>query len=395
VRQLSGWTECLGGVEMDRSGRRDQDRDGAVTSSGEQRLLSLDALRGFDMFWIMGGDTLAVAALSLYPDARSVRLRAQFEHVEWAGFRFYDLIFPLFLFLVGCVIPYSLGRYQSQPSKAALRILRRVALLVLLGLTANGLLRLEPATLRYCGVLQRIGVCYGIAATLYLLFRVRGLALITAGILLCYWAVLALVPAPGGVPGDYSRVGNLAGWLDRRLLPGRILPQWYGFGDNEGLLSTIPAVATALLGVLAGLWLKSGRSGLLKAAGLAVAGVVLVFAGYEWARWFPIIKNIWTSSFVLVAGGYSLLLLSVFYLLIDVAGLRRLAFFWSVIGVNAITIYMVPRFVDFDQIAAFFVGGVARQLEGQWSAVLLATGALAAQWLFLYWLYRTRTFLRL
>ncbi|MFN5051388.1 MAG: acyltransferase family protein [Planctomyces sp.] len=380
---------------MDRAGRRDQNRDGAVTASGEQRLLSLDALRGFDMFWIMGGDALANAVLAVFPAPWAVRLRQQFEHVEWAGFRFYDLIFPLFLFLVGCVIPYSLGKYQSQPSAAALRILRRVALLVLLGLIANGLLRLQPGNLRYCGVLQRIGICYGLAAFLYLKFRVRGLMLTTLAILLGYWAVLALVPAPGGVPGDYSKAGNLAGWLDRRLLPGQIPAQWYGFGDNEGLLSTIPAVATALLGVLAGLWLKSGWSGLLKVAGLAVAGVVLVFGGYEWGRWFPIIKNIWTSSFVLVAGGFSLLLLSVFYLLIDVLGLRRPAFFWSVIGVNAITIYMVPRFVDFDRMAGFFLGGIARQAGVQWGAVVLAAGALAAQWLFLYWLYRTRTFLRL
>jgi predicted acyltransferase len=384
-----------GGGDMDKAGRRDQKRDGAVTASGEQRLLSLDALRGFDMFWIMGGDTLANAVLAVFPQPWAVRLREQFEHVEWAGFRFYDLIFPLFLFLVGCVIPYSLGKYQSQPSAAVWRILRRVSLLLLLGLIANGLLRLQPGSLRYCGVLQRIGICYGLAALLFLKFRVRGLMLITLAILLGYWAVLALVPAPGGMRGDYTKAGNLAGWLDRRLLPGQIPAQWYGFGDNEGLLSTIPAVSTVLLGVLSGLWLKSGWSGLVKAGGLAVAGVLLVSGGYEWSRWFPIIKNIWTSSFVLVAGGFSLLLLSVFYLLIDVVGLRRPAFFWSVIGMNAIAIYMVPRFVDFDRMAVFFLGGTARLAGVQWGAVVLATGALAGQWLFLYWLYRTRTFLRL
>jgi predicted acyltransferase len=375
------------------AGRREPDRGQASVSSGE-RLLSLDALRGFDMFWIMGGDTLAVVALSMLPFPAAKALRWQFEHVEWAGFVFYDLIFPLFLFLVGCVIPYSLQKYQSQPGAAAWRILRRVVLLVLLGLVANGLLNLRPDSLRYCGVLQRIGVCYGVAAFFYLRFRVRGLSLLTAGILLGYWAVLALVPAPGGDPGDYTKAGNLAGWLDRRLLPGQIPAQWYGFGDNEGLLSTIPAVATALLGVLAGVWLKSGRSGFLKAAGLAAAGVALVFAGYEWARWFPIIKNIWTSSFVLVSGGFSLLLLSVFYLVIDVWGLRRPAFFWEVIGVNAIAIYMVPRFVNFDNIAGFFLGGLAVR-SGMWGSLIMATGAIAAQWLFLWWLYRSRTFLRL
>lgn len=177
-----------------------------------------------------------------------------------------------------------------------------------------------------------------------------------------------------------------------------IYKEYYGFGDNEGLLSTIPAVGTALLGVLAGHWLRSPAGPWRKAAGLAGAGLAALAVGTVWSLWFPIIKNLWTSSFVLVAGGWSLLLLAAFYAVIDVLGFRRWAFFFAVIGANAITIYVVPRFVDFDKIARFFLGGVYRLVEAQAGAgagrALAEAGTLAAEWLFLLYLYRNRIFLR-
>src|SRR5205085_5997478 len=147
---------------------------------------------------------------------------------------------------------------------------------------------------------------------------VRGQAVLTAALLLGYWALLAFVPAPGSAAGDYSLRGNLAGYVDSRYLPGKIPEKYYGYGDNEGLLSTIPAVATALLGALAGHWLRSGRPGARKALGLAVAGGVCLLLGWAWGTRFPIIKNLWTSSFALFAGGWSLLLLALFYGVIDV-----------------------------------------------------------------------------
>ncbi|MEY3173670.1 MAG: hypothetical protein RLZZ436_1584 [Planctomycetota bacterium] len=358
------------------------------------RLLSLDALRGFDMFWIMGGDALASALLNRYPSPATAAMKLQLEHVDWEGFRFYDLIFPLFLFLVGCVIPFSLHKYSQQPQAAVGRILRRTTLLILLGLICNGLLNFAPGQLRWCGVLQRIGICYGCAALLFLSLTPRRLLAATCVILLGYWALLAFVPAPGSSPGDYSKSGNLAGWVDRTVLPGVILKPWYGDGDNEGLLSTIPAIATPLIGCLAGIWLRSQRTGTVKALGLVAAGVALLGAGTAWGQVFPIIKNLWTSSFVLVAAGWSLLLTAVFYFVIDVLGFRRWAFPFTVIGVNAIAIYVVPRFIDFDHLTSFFLAGAAR-LSGDWRAVVLTAGVLVAEWLFLLWLYRSRTFLRL
>ncbi|MEY2725307.1 MAG: hypothetical protein RLZZ458_1174 [Planctomycetota bacterium] len=358
------------------------------------RLLSLDALRGFDMFWIMGGDTLATALLDRFPSKTTAALKLQFEHVDWKGFRFYDLIFPLFLFLVGCVIPFSLQKFTGNPAAAFTRIFRRTCLLILLGLVCNGLLNFAPDQLRYCGVLQRIGICYGAAALLYLLLTPRGIITTIAVILLGYWALLAFVPTPGGVAGDYSKAKNLAGWVDRTVLPGIILKPYYGDGDNEGILSTIPAIATPLLGCLAGIWLKSSRSGVVKTLGLILAGCILLAGGTAWGQLFPVIKNLWTSSFVLVAAGWSLLLTALFYFVIDVVGVKRPAFFFTVIGVNAITIYVAPRFIDFDHLAAFFLTGTAR-LSGNWNTVIVTAGALTAQWLFLLWLYRNRTFLRL
>lgn len=363
-----------------------------------ERLVSIDALRGFDMFWIMGGDALARALCAWWGTPESAAVGEQFTHVDWEGFRFYDLIFPLFLFVVGAVIPFSLKKYQTgeHPRSLALwRTARRVALLLVLAYVYNGLLKFDFANLRYVGVLQRIAVCYGIAAVIYLFTSARTQAIVAAAILLGYWALLALVPAPEtGVRGDYSKETNLSGYVDRHVLPGRIMKSYYGYGDNEGLLSTIPAVATALLGVLSGEWLLSRRKPWVKAVALMGAGALSVGLGFAWGQSFPIIKNLWTSSFVLVAGGFSLLLLGLFYLIIDVWKLRGWAFFFVVIGMNAITIYMAQSIIPFGTIRDYFLSGTMGLLDKPVALIVGAVGVLALKWLFLYHLYRTRTFLR-
>jgi predicted acyltransferase len=364
--------------------------------SRPERLLSIDALRGFDMFWIIGGDDLARALGKWWGTPAAEKFAEQFEHVEWEGFRFYDLIFPLFLFTVGTVLPFSLSKYQTgeHPKAAALgRIARRVVLLFLLGLIYNGLLHFN-FPMRMTGVLQRIAICYGIAAVIYLFTTARTQAILIAAILLGYWGVLTFVPAPEtGKAGDYAIETNLAGYLDRHYLPGKIFPSFYGYGDNEGLLSTIPAVATALLGVLAGQWLKTARSPWSKAFGLIAGGAACVALGTLWGREFPVIKILWTSSYVLIAGGWSLILLGLFYAIIDVLRLRSWAFFFVVIGVNAITIYMASRIIPFNAMSRFFFGGAAR-LSGTLGPVILAAGELALEWLLLLYLYRRRLFLR-
>ncbi|WP_145279809.1 acyltransferase family protein [Tautonia plasticadhaerens] len=363
------------------------------------RILSIDALRGLDMLMIVGVDRLVRAWAEWSGSPRSAAIAGQFEHAEWEGFRFYDLIFPLFLFLVGAVLPFSIGKLEGQGRGAAYRrVARRVVLLFALGLLCNNVLQFDWDDLRVAGVLQRIAVCYGFAAVIVLNTSARGQLIVTSAILLGYWALLLGVAPPGGEAGDFSRQGNLAGWVDRHFLPGKILEPYYGYGDNEGLLSTIPAVATTLLGALAGAWLRSARGPWEKAAGLAASGVAALALGSAWGIWFPIIKNLWTSSFVLVAGGWSLLLLALFYAVIDAAGWRRWAFPLVVVGVNAITIYVVPRFLDFDRLSRFFFGGVSaladRRIAGDFTPVAAAIGVLVAEWLFLYYLYRRRIFLR-
>jgi predicted acyltransferase len=362
-----------------------------------ERLTSIDALRGFDMFWIVGGDQVARALCKWWGTPEAQRLGDQFEHVDWEGFRFYDLIFPLFLFLVGVVLPFSLRKYMTadHPKSVALgRTARRVVLLFLLGLIYNNLLQFHFDQLRVTGVLQRIAICYGIASLIFLFTSVRTQVILFVAILAGYWAILMYVPAPESkTAGDLTIKTNLAGYLDRHYLPGRIYKSYYGFGDNEGLLSTIPAVATTLLGVLAGHWLLSGRNRWLKALGLAFAGLACLGLGIFWSREFPIIKILWTSSYVLVAGGWSLLLLSLFYTIIDVIKLRAWAFVFVVIGVNAITIYIAKDIIPFDEISRYFLGGVARY-SGSFRPAVVPIGTLAFEWLFLFHLYRNRIFLR-
>ncbi len=374
----------------------DDDMETAPESTRPPRLLSIDALRGFDMFWIVGGDDVARALGAWWGTAESRRFAEQFEHVEWEGFRFYDLIFPLFLFLVGVVLPFSLKKYQTpdQPKRVVFgRIARRVILLFLLGLVYNNGLQFRFDSLRIAGVLQRIAICYGIGAVIFLMTKVRTQAILFVVILLGYWGILMCVPTPETRAGDLSIERNLAGYVDRHYLPGKIYPSYYGFGDNEGLLSTIPAVATVLLGMLAGQWLNSQRGGWIKVLGLASGGLGCLAVGVLWGWYFPVIKILWTSTYVLIAGGWSLLLLALFYMIIDVIGLRAWAFFFVVIGVNAITIYVASRIIPFPEITQFLLGGAAR-LSGSFGPVLLATGTLVLEWLLLLHLYRNRIFLR-
>ncbi|MGC8641560.1 MAG: acyltransferase family protein [Isosphaeraceae bacterium] len=365
-----------------------------------ERLLSIDALRGFDMFWIVGGGRLVRAIGKWWGTPAGQNLHDQFEHVGWEGFHFYDLIFPLFLFVVGVVLPFSLKKYQTgDHSKAAAlaRISRRVVLLFLLGLIGNGLLQLEFEHLRVTGVLQRIAICYGLAAVIFLFTTTRTQAILVAAILLGYWGILSFVPVPGGTAGDLTKEHNLGGYIDRHYLPGEIKQGIYGYGDNEGLLSTLPAVATALLGVLAGGWLLSRYSPWAKVLALIAAGAACLSAGALWGLRFPVIKILWTSSYVLIAGGWSLILLGLFYAVIDVLKLRAWSFFFVVIGVNAVTIYMAVRIIPFDRIAGFFFGGLARRMEAfspSSGAIVGALGILTVEWLFLLYLYRRRIFLR-
>jgi predicted acyltransferase len=306
------------------------------------RVASVDALRGFNIFWILGGDAVAWALHEMsvgkgpLVGAAGAAIGHQFSHVPWEGFTFYDFIFPLFIFVTGVAIVLSLPRLAEREGKLAahLRVLRRALLLFALGVIYyGGMSKLWPE-IRLVGVLQRIAICYLVASLLFLNLRPRGLVVAFVGLLAGYWALMTFVPVPGIGAGSFEKGRNLSDWLDALYLPGR---KWERTTDPEGLLSTLPAIATCLLGVFAGLLLKNPAiAPARKSLCFVLAGAAMVPAGYLWGLQFPVIKSIWTSSYVLVAGGYSLMLLGVFHQIMDVWGWKAWATAFVWIGANAI-----------------------------------------------------------
>jgi predicted acyltransferase len=310
-------------------------------ATATERLLSLDIARGITIaFMIMVNNNGADAY-------------APFRHSAWNGWTPTDLVFPGFLFLVGTsiVLAFSkrLERGVSRLSIAG-NVVRRTAILFALGIVVNGFPHFPLATLRIYGVLQRIAICYLIAALFYL-WRSDAWTKVVAIIVLLvgYFALMRYVPVPGaGIPThdipllDPNR--NLVAWLDRKMLPGRL---YEGVRDPEGLISTLPAIATTLLGMLAGMWLRTERTRKQISAGLLGAGLVCVALGELWNPFFPINKKLWTSSYTLFAAGTTLLLLGVLYWLVDVKQWRKgWTRPWVVFGTNAIFAYMLSELLS-------------------------------------------------
>jgi predicted acyltransferase len=361
-----------------------------------QRLYSLDALRGFDMFWIMGAEEIFHGMAKATGNSFWGALSDQFTHPAWNGFHFYDLIFPLFLFIAGVATPYSVGRAleKGQTKKhVTWRIIKRGIILVLLGIVYNNGLKIMPfSQIRFASVLGRIGLAYMFANIIYIYSKERTQMIWFFSILIGYWLILKFTSAPGFPPGDLTMQGNFASYVDRMFLPGRL---YLGIHDPEGIMSTIPAISTGLLGILTGNLLKnSPLKPVRKAKHMAIAGVVLILLALVWNFDFPINKNLWTSSFVLNVGGISLLLLSLFYYIIDVKGHKKWAFFFKVIGMNSILIYMSGRFIDWTYSTNGFFEWLGQLIGNPYNAVILAICFVGIKWVFLYFLYKKNVFLR-
>ena len=400
-----------------------------VSSNVSQRLMSLDALRGFDMFWIIGAEDL-FHGLNKISNTGVFRVMAeQLDHEDWEGIHFYDLIFPLFVFIVGVSLVFSLSKTVETVGRSAAvrRVIRRGVILFLLGIFYYGGFSHDWPHIRLMGVLNRIALCYLFAGLFFCFFRPGKLAVICAALLVGYWALLSFVPfpdvrpVPGGaqticretgitnvvqlnltstnrISGVFIKGVNLANYMDQKYLPGM---KWDGTWDPEGLLSTLPAIATCLLGVFAGLLLKSKAiEDRHKVRYLLVAGLASVLLGHLWGLKLPVIKKIWTSSYVLVAGGYSALLLGFFYLVIDVWKFQKWCqpFIW--IGMNSITIYMANNIINFDRLGLRLAGGdVKKYLDnavtnGFGDLVVAMIGLGLGIWL-CHFLYRKKIFLRL
>jgi predicted acyltransferase len=361
-----------------------------------QRLYSLDALRGFDMFWIMGAEEIFHNMAKITGSTFWTTLANQFTHPDWNGFHFYDLIFPLFLFIAGVATPYSVGReIEKGKSRKQLliRVIKRGLILVLLGIIYNNGLRIRPISeIRFASVLGRIGLAYMFANIIYLYNRRRGQIIWFAGLLIGYWLLLKFTSAPGYPRGDLTMQGNFASYIDRMVIPGKL---YLGIHDPEGLVSTIPAIGTGLLGILAGTFLKNSPIlGPGKAWRLAVAGSISLILAWIWNIDFPINKNLWTSSFVLNVGGISLILLGLFYYVIDVLGYKKWAFFFSVIGMNSILIYMSGRFINWEYATKGFFQWVGQLVGDPYNILAMVFCYLLVKWAFLYFLYRKKVFLR-
>ena len=363
------------------------------------RLVSLDALRGFDMFWIVGGEGIIHALAELTGWSLVLWASYQLEHVAWNGFVFYDMIFPLFLFVAGVAMPFSLTRRLERGDdrrKLTIHVIRRGLILVVLGIIYNnGLFRVPLEDMRYPSVLGRIGLAYMFCGLIVLNTELRARVIWFFGLLLGYWAAMKLIPVPGFGAGQLTVEGSLAAYIDRLLVPGKLYLEVH---DPEGLLGTVPAISTALLGTFAGHFLRRdfpGISGGRKALFLAGAGVVCLLAGWVWGFAFPINKNLWSSSFVIYAGGWSLFLLALFYAVIDVWGKRKWAFFFVVIGMNSILVYMAGSIIDFAYTSDFLLLGLIQGLSESAKEMISWIGYVLVEWVFLYFLFRKKIFLKI
>ena len=363
-----------------------------------RRLQSLDALRGFDMLFIMGGAALFAALATLMPCSFFDAVAEQMEHVEWNGLRHHDTIFPLFLFIAGISFPFSLEKQRMQGKSETdiwKKVIRRGLTLVLLGCIYNGLLDLDFANQRYASVLGRIGLAWMFAALLFMKCAMRTRIGLAAGILVGYWLLLAFVPAPDGGGADpFSMEGCLVGYVDRLCLPGRLHK---GIHDPEGILSILPSIVTAMLGMFTGefiKWKNEAWNDRKKVVAMLVAGVALLVVGLVWSLVFPINKNLWTSTFVCVVGSYSVIMFALFYYVVDVLNYRKWTLFFRVIGMNSITIYLAQCFIDFQYTANGLFSGVVHLFPASAQPLMSAASYIAVCWIFLYILYRQKIFLK-
>ena len=342
------------------------------------------------MFWITGGTGFILALANVAAPGTTQFLRSEFDHAGWNGFTLFDLIFPLFIFVSGLSLPFSITkRIERGEDRASLykHVALRVAVLFLLGMLHNGP-HLNPIGIRIPGVLQRIAICSGFASVVVMNTKIRTQAYLLGALLLGYWLLMASVAAPHFGAGDFTQAGNLAGYVDRLVLPFPSTWCCYAFGDSEGIVTTIPALATVLLGVLAGHVLRSELTPVDRMSWLFMAGIACVALALIWDTVFPINKDLWTSSYVLFAGGWSLLLLAAFYWTLDVKAFVGWSFFFRVIGSNSIVMYFLESVLRF----GFLKGLVG---TGAGIAVLIAFLDLFARWGLVYALYQRRWFLKI
>jgi predicted acyltransferase len=354
------------------------------------RLMSLDVLRGLDMFFLTILSYIFLRLPEVSDNALFNWLASQCEHPEWAGFTMYDIVFPMFIFIVGVAMPFSFSRRMDREGgKKELfkHVLIRTIVLMVLGLV---LWRSEGGphpVYGYYSVLYRIGFCYFFAAIIMMNTGIKGQIYWAFGLFIGHWLLMRFVPVPGYGIGDFSPEGNLTTYI------GNHISTWVSPNLRYNLsISLIPSVSNALFGVLAGQWLRSGREPMEKAKWLLIAGVLFMLAGLLVHLDFPINKKLGSPSFHLLTCGISTFLLGLFYLIVDVKGYGKWAFFLIVVGVNPITIYVAGWLIGFNDTANVFVGAFD---FGNAQSLMIAIIAGLIKWLFLYYLWKQKVFLKI
>lgn len=378
-------------------------------NSTNGRLVSLDALRGFVMLWIMSGEHIVHALAKAAPIPVFIWMSSQLHHTDWNGITFYDMIFPVFLFVAGVSMPYSFEKKMSiagvstpmelpaeEKRKIYVTMVKRTCKLLLLGFIVNGILRFDGFDqTRFASVLGRIGLAWFFAGIIYLNFDIKKQVFWLVSILVGYYVVMKWMPVPGFGAGILTPEGSFSSYIDQQFLPGRLHSKVY---DPEGLFSTIPAVTTALLGMFLGTFLKGSANDFSvskKILILIASAVVLIGIGILWNYDFPINKRLWSSSFVCFVGGFSILFFTFFYLIIDVLGFNKWAFPLILIGSNSILIYMASEgLVNFGHTAEFVFGGLIKFLPFIWQPVFTAVSITFVQLVLLYFLYKRKWFLK-
>lgn len=362
----------------------------------KDRLQSIDALRGFDMCWIMGVPGIIYALYGIFGGETLKSCWEQMEHVPWNGFHLMDMVFPLFLFIAGVSFPFSLAKRREKGVKDSsmyLHLVKRTCILILLGFVYNGWLNLDVSSFRFASVLAHIGLAWCIGSMLYMnINRKWVIGIVIAATLLGYGLLNGLVLAPDAVSTDpLLPENNIVAWFDRQFLPGVL---YNGIFDPEGWLTLIPATTTALIGMLTGNYLREGGvKPSSKVFVLLLGGSILFVLALLADLVIPINKALWSSSFVLLTGGISIILMASFYWLIDVRQFRGWAFFFRIIGLNSIFIYMAQQIISFSGISSFFFSGLAHALP-QLQSLIMSCGYVAVCWLLLYYLYRKNIFIK-
>jgi predicted acyltransferase len=367
--------------------------------AGPGRLLSLDVFRG-----------LTIAAMILVNSPGSPAVYRQLEHADWNGWTFADLVFPFFLWIIGVAITISMaGRLERGAGRRALllHVARRSAILFVLGLFINAFPRFDLHSLRIPGTLQRIAVCYFCAALIHLWTGLRGRVIAIVGLLAGYWCLMTMVPVPGYGPGVLDKHGNLAQYVDQIFFAGRMYRGQ--FWDPEGIVSTIPAIATTLLGTLAGLLLQATKRPFEKAALLLAAGNALLYLGLVMNHWLPINKNLWTSTFAVFMAGMAAVIFGVCYWILDVRLIRGWAKPFAIFGRNALAIYalseMLSRLLDTVQVTDagmrvplqqfLFQHLFAGRASAPAASLLYAASMVVLLWLVAWVMYRRKYFVKL